>query len=263
MRYFTILPTQPRSSLFIVMKISSSFFHLILALGLTSMTFCAQLPFLPSSFQGQSSISLSSSLSLNPHSQIVETLTHPSLPAHSLRVIQPPGDICESTKGVRSWSGYLDVDVDQLRRHRNIHQVEEAGEEEHQLQDQGVIEHFYFWAFGKSSIRFRFEQQESRKEWFRWRVDQNREPRQTSVQSMPHFVRVDMLKCSIHSGLYSSSHMFWAHMLRWDEANWHLRSRLLLLFTLPSSLCFNPNPSLSLCIPTCFLCLLLLHSPPF
>lgn len=72
-----------------------------------------------------------------------QILTHPSLPAHSLRVTQPPGSLCERAKGTRSWSGYLDVDVAQLRRGEQ--NTADDGRED-------VVDHLYFWAFGRSTF---------------------------------------------------------------------------------------------------------------
>lgn len=123
-----------------------------LVLSLTSIVKSAQLPFLSSTFNGQSTIQPS----LSDENKVVETFSHPSLPAHSLRITQPPGEICERSQGKKSWSGYLDVDVDKLREHKLLHEdgeeldlIHTMGEVEHQFKEQGVIEHFYFWAFGK------------------------------------------------------------------------------------------------------------------
>lgn len=75
------------------------------------------------------------------------TLAHPSLPAHSLRVVSPPPELCDST--VKSYSGYLDVDVDKLSKHDpSGHSVESIfGSSKHDGKTKGAIEHFYFWAF--------------------------------------------------------------------------------------------------------------------
>ncbi|CAD6884379.1 unnamed protein product [Tilletia laevis] len=71
-------------------------------------------------------------------------LTHPSLPAHSLRVVEVPSEVCDTTKGVRSWSGYLDVNVDQLRK-------QHADARAYDVTDTGITEHFYFWLFESRS----------------------------------------------------------------------------------------------------------------
>lgn len=63
------------------------------------------------------------------------TLSHPSFPAHSLRIQRPDASFCE-TSGSRSWSGYLDVNVDKLRH--------EKGADAH---PKGITEHNFFWAF--------------------------------------------------------------------------------------------------------------------
>ncbi|KAK0561043.1 hypothetical protein OC844_003417, partial [Tilletia horrida] len=45
-----------------------------------------------------------------------KVFAHPSHPAHTLRVVEVPSDLCDTTPGVRSFSGYLDVNVDALRK---------------------------------------------------------------------------------------------------------------------------------------------------
>lgn len=74
----------------------------------------------------------------------ISTFSHSSLPAHTLRFVEPPGDICESQKGTRSWSGYLDVDVDAILKGNNDQPASKDDEEKH---PKGVVEHFFFWAF--------------------------------------------------------------------------------------------------------------------
>ncbi|SPC63016.1 related to Carboxypeptidase Y precursor [Ustilago sp. UG-2017b] len=82
--------------------------------------------------------------SSSPH----KILDHPHLPAHSLRVVSPPSSICDST--VRSYSGYLDVDVDRLS-HRFDPSLSSSPittlKHEQEGESKGAIEHFYFWAF--------------------------------------------------------------------------------------------------------------------
>lgn len=81
----------------------------------------------------------------------VRTLKHPALPAHTLRITQVDADLCERES--RSFSGYMDVDVDQLRAHYAAHDlhsssIDRAAEEEWQASHvAGTVEHFYFWAF--------------------------------------------------------------------------------------------------------------------
>lgn len=68
-------------------------------------------------------------------------LSHPSLPAHSLRLRRVPDGVCER-KGVVSWSGYLDVDLDMVySREDKLYGA--AGTKP----PPGIVEHFYFWAF--------------------------------------------------------------------------------------------------------------------
>ncbi|UZJ52960.1 hypothetical protein CBS101457_002280 [Exobasidium rhododendri] len=113
--------------------------RLSLLLSVTvSLACAAQIPFLGESIAEVSSATYDAS------SQTISTLSHPKFPAHTLRFVQPPGDICES-HGTRSWSGYLDVDLDALWKQNN----ESASflEEQKDSNNSGVIEHFYFWAF--------------------------------------------------------------------------------------------------------------------
>lgn len=125
-------------------------------LGFASLASAAQLPFLPSTFNGHSIISTIQPSLSESSNQVHQLFTHSALPAHTLRVTQPPQDICERSNGKKSWSGYLDVDVDKLREHNLKHQpdgqsiLHSMGEVEPEFKDQGVIEHFYFWAFGES-----------------------------------------------------------------------------------------------------------------
>lgn len=97
----------------------------------------AQLPFLSKTVSSQH----------QELASIISTFSTPSLPAHTLRFVQPPGDICESHKGTRSWSGYLDVNLDELWKHKQLN-GESVDEDEH---PKGVIEHFWFWAFESRS----------------------------------------------------------------------------------------------------------------
>ena len=96
---------------------------LLATTALAPLTQAAQIPF-----------SFSDSAELN-------TLTHPALPAHSLRVTSPPSHLCDSS--VRSYSGYLDVDVDKLREH----DLEPSSHKDGNKHPRGTMEHFYFWAF--------------------------------------------------------------------------------------------------------------------
>ena len=93
------------------------------------------------------------------------TFSHPSLPAHTLRFVEPAGDICERHKGTRSWSGYLDVNLGELWEKEEqdasngdglyAPRLMEFDDEEvtanKEKQPSGVIEHFYFWAFESRS----------------------------------------------------------------------------------------------------------------
>ncbi|CDS01145.1 hypothetical protein [Sporisorium scitamineum] len=74
-------------------------------------------------------------------------LEHPNLPAHSLRVVSPPSSICDPT--VKSYSGYLDVDVDLLSKHHTSSPESAFSVQKHEKdgKTKGAIEHFYFWAF--------------------------------------------------------------------------------------------------------------------
>ncbi|CAO1620399.1 unnamed protein product [Parajaminaea phylloscopi] len=77
-------------------------------------------------------------------------LAHPSLPAHKLRVTRPPPDLCERSEQSRSWAGYLDVDLDRLWEHAEVHGLDTLSAAEKVRFGQrpkGVVEHFYFWAF--------------------------------------------------------------------------------------------------------------------
>lgn len=76
------------------------------------------------------------------------TLKHPAFPAHSLRVRRPPPHLCERKDNTLSWSGYLDVDVDKLLEEKDANLL---SHEMHALRGQGVMEHFYFWAFESRS----------------------------------------------------------------------------------------------------------------
>lgn len=89
-------------------------------------------------------------------------LKHEALPAHKLRVKEVPGDLCDPS--VRSFSGYMDIDVDKLRQHytSELGALQSAAEgelavaqtsdvvealSELEAAPTGTIEHFYFWAF--------------------------------------------------------------------------------------------------------------------
>ncbi|CBQ68594.1 related to Carboxypeptidase Y precursor [Sporisorium reilianum SRZ2] len=74
-------------------------------------------------------------------------LDHPNLPAHSLRVVSPPSSLCDPT--VKSYSGYLDVDVDLLSEHSDsVHDTAfSVQKHEKDGRTKGAVEHFYFWAF--------------------------------------------------------------------------------------------------------------------
>jgi cathepsin A (carboxypeptidase C) len=108
----------------------------LLVTAVLTLSRAAQIPFLNSEVPAHDAAS-----------QTIGILSHPSFPAHTLRFIQPPGEICESHKGTRSWSGYLDVNLDELWKHKQIH-GEAADEDAH---PEGVIEHFWFWAFESRS----------------------------------------------------------------------------------------------------------------
>jgi cathepsin A (carboxypeptidase C) len=100
-----------------------------------SLVSAAQIPF------ASHEVAISPSATYDAPSQLVGTFSHPKFPAHALRFVQPPGDICES-HGTRSWSGYLDVDLDKLWKQNDELNIAQAGKN-----DTGVVEHFYFWAF--------------------------------------------------------------------------------------------------------------------
>ncbi len=74
---------------------------------------------------------------------------HGALPAHSLRIKEVPGELCDPT--ARSFSGYLDVDVDALRQHSAKHDLHSTSIEPERdveaLHQAGTIESFYFWTF--------------------------------------------------------------------------------------------------------------------
>ena len=74
-------------------------------------------------------------------------LEHPNLPAHSLRVVSPPSTLCDPS--VKSYSGYLDVDVDLLSKHHASSPSSAFSIAKHEKdgRTKGAIEHFYFWAF--------------------------------------------------------------------------------------------------------------------
>lgn len=87
---------------------------------------------------------------------VVKTLRHAGLPAHTLRFVEPPSSICEQTKGVRSWSGYLDVDLDALWEHEGgdkllAEDYTAEGVTDDEPHPKGVVEHFWFWAFESRS----------------------------------------------------------------------------------------------------------------
>ena len=68
-----------------------------------------------------------------------KVLSHPSLPAHTLRLRRVPGYVCGNRT---SWSGYLDVDLDKLE------EIEGGlGSTKERYNHSGVVEHFYFWGF--------------------------------------------------------------------------------------------------------------------
>lgn len=72
----------------------------------------------------------------------VKTVKHPAWPAHSLRVKPLPPTFCEKDPHVRSWAGYLDVDLDKLWE--SYGEAEKDRWAEH---PKGVTEHFYFVFF--------------------------------------------------------------------------------------------------------------------
>ena len=67
----------------------------------------------------------------------VQILSHPSLPAYSVRLHRVPDGVCERAP-TASWSGYLDVLFEKER---------EAGHASALATPPGIVEHFYFWAF--------------------------------------------------------------------------------------------------------------------
>jgi hypothetical protein len=73
----------------------------------------------------------------------LHSFKHPAYPAHTLRFTSPPGAICERQS--RSWSGYLDVDVDALHAH------EHGASLPLKRSANATHEHFYFWAFESRS----------------------------------------------------------------------------------------------------------------
>lgn len=93
------------------------------------------------------------SLQRSQQQQPAKVLDHPNLPAHSLRVVSPPSSICDPS--VKSYSGYLDVDVDLLSKHdASSHDADafkgsafSTSKHEKDGKTKGAIEHFYFWAF--------------------------------------------------------------------------------------------------------------------
>lgn len=102
-----------------------------LLLALVATVRAAQVPF---QLQGKEPADV------NPSEYSV--LSHPSLPAHSLRLRRVPDGVCERQPGVASWSGYLDVDLDMLyaEEEKNIGVKKTRP-------PPGIVEHFYFWAF--------------------------------------------------------------------------------------------------------------------
>lgn len=116
----------------------------------------AQIPFggKPSTLQQQHSAAVAE----DKGRDTIFVLKSPSFPAHTLRFVEPPGDICESHPGTRSWSGYLDVDLDALWEHEQQAEQQNGGQlyaerlrekvsSEGGKHPKGVVEHFYFWAF--------------------------------------------------------------------------------------------------------------------
>ncbi|CAO1613185.1 unnamed protein product [Sympodiomycopsis kandeliae] len=99
--------------------------RLLSTLALAPIAWCAQLPFLTSTSE-------------NP---VLDTLSHPSFPAHSLRLTSPPSSLCEKT-GAKSWAGYLDVNLDKISLPSNT-----SDGSHYDLHPKGVTEHIYFWAF--------------------------------------------------------------------------------------------------------------------
>jgi cathepsin A (carboxypeptidase C) len=114
------------------------FVQALAALGAVSGALAAQIPFM-----GKESAA----------DAIFQTLKHPSLPAHTLRIKEVDADLCDPT--VRSFSGYMDVDVDLLRAHyeqHNLHSTSISPEKElHANHVPRTVESFYFWAFASRS----------------------------------------------------------------------------------------------------------------
>lgn len=111
------------------------------AASVASTTLAAQLPLMESSY--------ADSILTQGDDDSVSILKHPSLPAHSLRIARPKANLCERDSHSRSYSGYLDVDLDKLWEHDERHgrrQDEPFGKH-----PKGIVEHFYFWAFESRS----------------------------------------------------------------------------------------------------------------
>ncbi|KAJ9474169.1 putative serine carboxypeptidase [Pseudozyma hubeiensis] len=115
------------------MRVYNSF--IAVAMAAAAVTQAAQIPF-----------SLQRSHQQQPQ-EPAAVLEHPHLPAHSLRVVSPPPSICDPS--VKSYSGYLDVDVDLLSKHDSPHSNGAFSINKHEKdgRTKGAIEHFYFWAF--------------------------------------------------------------------------------------------------------------------
>lgn len=108
-------------------------YNSIVAVAMTAaaVTQAAQIPF---------------SLQRSQNEQPAKLLEHANLPAHSLRVVSPPSSICDPS--VKSYSGYLDVDVDLLSKHdSHSNGAISINKHEKDGHTKGAIEHFYFWAF--------------------------------------------------------------------------------------------------------------------
>ncbi|WFD26085.1 carboxypeptidase C [Malassezia nana] len=99
----------------------------VLGAGLPTWVYAKQSPFL-----------------ISHDSQDVSVLSHPSLPAYSIRLQQVPDGVCEH--GAPSYSGYLDVDLDLL-----YEKEREQGHASIESKSSGIVEHFYFWAFASRS----------------------------------------------------------------------------------------------------------------
>lgn len=114
----------------------------LLALGSALSASAAQIPFLNQAQPAASDAATADApLSLLTHK-------HPSHPAHTLRVTRPSASLCERDDHSRSWSGYLDVDLDKLWD-EGMTDGERAlvGSQRDEKHPKGVTEHFYFWAF--------------------------------------------------------------------------------------------------------------------